>query len=71
MKTSVFQAPDIECEGCARAIRKALGRVEGIAHVAVDVAAKTVSVAYDEALVSAESLQMRLEHAGFPASLRP
>ena len=60
-----FASSDIECEGCANAIRKALGAVEGVADVAVDVAQRIVRISYDVDLVSVESLRVRLEHAGF------
>lgn len=67
MKQTVFLAPDIECGGCASAIQKALGKVEGISDVKVDITAKTVAVAHDLVLVSVEAIVTRLEHAGFPA----
>ncbi|WP_395091729.1 heavy-metal-associated domain-containing protein [Armatimonas sp.] len=67
MQQTIFSAPDIECGGCARAIQKALGKVEGISDVQVDIAAKTVAVAHNLVLVSVEAIATRLEHAGFPA----
>ncbi len=48
MKTTTFSAPDIECQGCASAIKKAVGNVPGVSQVNVDVAAKTVAVTHDE-----------------------
>src|SRR5947209_2463082 len=44
---STFSSPDIVCEGCAGAIRKALGAIEGVTDVGVDVAAKRVAVEHD------------------------
>jgi len=65
-----FASPDIECDGCANAIKKALGKADGVGSVAVDVAAKTVTVEHDNELASVEALLMRLDHAGFPAAVR-
>ena len=67
MNQTTFSAPDIECGGCATAIQKALGKVEGISAIQVDIAAKTVAVAHDALLVSVEAVLTRLDHAGFPA----
>ena len=64
--TTDFKAPDIECDGCARAIKNALGNVPGISSVAVDVDSKTVSVSH-EAPASADSVAQALDRAGFPA----
>jgi copper chaperone CopZ len=71
MTTTVFSAPDIMCGGCAASIEKALGGVEGISSVQVDVDAKAVAVTHDGALVSPEAVITRLEHIGFPTSISP
>lgn len=64
-----FQArcPDIECDGCANSIQRALGRLAGVQSVQVDVTEKRVSVEYESANVTAEAIRSRLEQAGFPA----
>ncbi len=64
--TTTFTAPDIECAGCAASIEKALGRVPGVQIVAVDVTAKTVTVAFDDARTSREALAATLGDIGFP-----
>ena len=70
MTATTFSAPDIACGICATAIQKALGKVEGIAEVAVDVPEKTVRIEHDPVLVSVEAILTRLEHAGFPATVK-
>ena len=62
---ATFTAPDIECGGCASAIKNALGRVNGVSDVEVDVDAKQVSVRYEEP-ATAESVAQALDRAGFP-----
>jgi len=61
-----FIAPDIECDGCAASIQKALGRQAGITAVTVAVPAKTVTVQYDEAAVSQNTVAALLTDIGFP-----
>jgi copper chaperone CopZ len=69
MTNTTLSAPDIECGGCAGAIEKALAKVDGIHQTTVDIAAKTVTVSHDTALVSVEAIQTRLDHVGFPSTL--
>ena len=60
-------APDIVCGGCANAIKNALGNVEGVQTVEVDVATKEVSVEHTS-VVQREKIIDVLDRAGFPAS---
>jgi copper chaperone CopZ len=62
---ATFTAPDIECEGCASAIKNALGRMSGVSAVEVDVDAQRVSVRYEEP-ATMESVVHALDRAGFP-----
>jgi len=64
--TTTFSAPDIECGGCANAIKKALGRVDGVSDVAVDVDRKLVTVVGD---APADAVLATLDKAGFPATV--
>lgn len=59
-------APAIHCEGCANAIKRSLGKLEGIQSVAVDVDAKTVTAQYDDARLHEPQIRERLEQSGFP-----
>lgn len=65
MKTT-FSAPDIECDGCAQAIQRALTKTPGITDVQVDVNAKRVTTTYD-APANEEAVLAALYKAGFPA----
>ena len=67
---STFHAPDIECDGCANSIKRALGRVTGIQAVEVDVPAKNVMVRYDSP-ADAVTVRSALDSAGFPAVETP
>ena len=60
---------DIECDGCAASIEKALRSIGGVEAVEVDILNKTVIVAHDPPLASVESVAVRLDHLGFPATV--
>lgn len=64
--TTKVTAPDIVCGGCASAIKKALGAVEGIREVNVNVETKAVTVEHTPG-VSREKIVETLDRAGFPS----
>ena len=66
MAHSRFKVPSIACDGCARSIKQALGRVSGVERVEVDVAGKTVDVDYDATEVTEDAIRGRIEAAGYP-----
>jgi copper chaperone len=68
MTQTELTVPDITCGGCANSIKNALGRLDGVTDVQVDVPAKTVTVEHDEELASRQSVIGALDKAGFPAS---
>ncbi|MCX7994086.1 MAG: heavy-metal-associated domain-containing protein [Fimbriimonadales bacterium] len=68
LQEKVWKTPDIECEGCVRAIHHALDDVDGVQQVEVDLLQKTVRVVFDSACVQAEQLKRWIEEAGFTPS---
>ena len=67
METKVYSALDIECDGCANAIRKAVGKVEGVQSVQVNVDHKEVSVTFDAPATESQVVGA-LDNAGFPVA---
>lgn len=65
MAHTKLRVPSIACEGCARSIKQALGRVPGVQKVEVDVAGKDVDVDYDAGQVTEEDIKERIEAAGY------
>jgi copper chaperone CopZ len=65
--TTILTAPDIVCDGCASAIKKALGGLDGVQNVAVDIDAKTVAVTHAPD-VAPDALADALDEAGFPTA---
>lgn len=59
-------APEITCGGCASSIKKALGNLDGVSDVAVEIETKKVSVKHG-AGVSREDIVNALDRAGFSA----
>ena len=64
MKTTTLTAPDIECGGCASAIKKSVGAVTGVQGVQVDIDTKRVAVTHDDATLP-EAVHAAVEKAGF------
>lgn len=65
MAHSRLRVPSIACEGCARSIKQALGRLPGVQKVEVDVAGKNVDVDYDAGQVAEENIKERIESADY------
>jgi copper chaperone CopZ len=65
MVTKVYNVPDIECEGCANAIKQAVGKVEGVQTVHVDVDHKDVSITFGPPATE-DGVVGALARAGFP-----
>jgi copper ion binding protein len=65
MTTETLSVPDISCDHCQRTIESALGRLPGVGTAAVDVAARTVRVTYDEAAVTPATIRATLAEEGY------
>lgn len=65
--TATYEAhcPTIECDACAAAIKRTVGRLAGVEHITVEVAAKNVLVQFDSTQTSVAALRERLTKAGF------
>ena len=63
---TTFIASDIECEGCASSINRALGQHAGVQTVTVSVPTHTIVVVFDEKLTSENAIADELAEIGFP-----
>jgi copper chaperone len=63
--------PDMSCEGCVQAIRRALSDLTGVGQVTVELGTKRVLVRFDPTQVQEEAIQGRIEQAGFSPQLAP
>ena len=60
-----LKAPDIVCGGCAASIKNALGAMDGIKRIEVDIDKKSVAIEHDDD-VSREKIEAALDDIGFP-----
>lgn len=65
MPVARFQVPEISCEGCANAIKRALSPQPGIRSVDVDIDGKIARVDYDENLMDPSDIRDRISEAGY------
>jgi copper chaperone len=68
METVTYTAPAISCEHCQHAIEGAVGALQGVEQVRVDIPSKRVQVRYDPARVSREAIEAALDEEGYPVA---
>jgi copper chaperone len=61
----VLQVPDVSCEHCVRTIYGALGTLPGVEAVNTDLATKTVHLRYDPSQLSLDTVEAKLDDAGY------
>jgi copper chaperone len=65
MTTETLSVPDISCDHCQRTIESALARLPGVQAAAVDVAARTVQITYDETTLDQATISATLSNEGY------
>jgi copper chaperone len=65
MESTTLVAPDISCEHCQHAIEGAIGKLEGIRTVKVNIPTKTVHIDYDPQKVSLAKIEEVLDDIGY------
>jgi len=68
MSETKLVSSEISCQGCANAIKKAVGKLPGVASVEVDVPTQTVTVKHDTASAPKSVVAGAMEKAGFPVN---
>lgn len=68
MATTTLTAPDIMCDGCANAIKKAVGTLPGVSGVDVNIDTKQVTVTHDATIAPQAAITGALDDAGFPTA---
>jgi copper chaperone CopZ len=64
-----YLVPRISCGACVQVIKADLERLAGVSKVEVDVATKTVKIAFDEKQTDAGEIALALNKSGYPGSL--
>jgi copper chaperone len=65
MESTILVAPDISCEHCQHAIEGAVGKMEGVKQVKVDIPTRTVQVEYDPKLVTLAKIEAVMDDVGY------
>ena len=65
MTTQAISVPEISCETCKNAIEGALTPLDGVRAAVVDIAAKRVSVDYDETTIGHGQLVAAIQEQGY------
>ena len=65
MESTTFIAPDISCEHCQHAIEGAVGKLEGVSLVRVDIPTKAVHIDYDPEIVALAEIEEVLDETGY------
>jgi len=63
--TAVVSVPEISCAACKSAIEGALNPLDGVRAAVVDIAARRVSVDFDEAVIGHDALVAAIESQGY------
>ncbi|UYV36448.1 heavy metal translocating P-type ATPase [Rhodobacteraceae bacterium D3-12] len=66
----VFEIEGMNCASCVGRVETALGAVEGVRDVAVNLASETATVGFLEGAATVEDLRAAAGAAGYPATLR-
>ncbi len=65
MEQLELRVTGMTCTACEQRIQRALAQVEGVVRSAADHRAARVKVVFDPARTSAETVQSRIEQAGY------
>lgn len=65
MEKSVLHVEGMMCSHCENAVKSAVGALDGVSTVAVDLKGKSVTVEYDNAKVTPEDIGQAIEDQGY------
>ncbi len=65
METTVLKVDGMSCEHCVKAVKNAVGALDGIGRVDVNLKAKTVTVEHDPAKAPLHKIKAEIEDQGY------
>ena len=65
IESSVLNVEGMSCQHCVMSVEKAVGALNGVKKVAVDLKAKQVRVEYDPRQVSLEKIKATIDDQGY------
>ena len=66
MQTKIFTVPNMSCGHCKMRIEKTVNALDGVASANAVVETKTVTVEWDDSVVSWDDIRGALEKVGYP-----
>jgi copper chaperone len=60
-----FSVPDVHCDHCKQTLERAVGALDGVSGVAVDVPGRIVTVRHDPARASTARITTTVEEQGY------
>ncbi|HZK67954.1 MAG TPA: heavy-metal-associated domain-containing protein [Chloroflexota bacterium] len=66
MENTTLYAPDISCMHCVGAIKRAVGKMEGVSAVEGDPSTKKVQVSFDPGKVNLAQIKQTMAEEGYP-----
>ena len=71
MKTEIYNIDGMSCAACSSAVERVTRRLEGVQESNVNLTTAKMTITYDEALVTQEMIEEKVDKAGFKAMLVP
>jgi copper chaperone CopZ len=65
MDTITLRVTGMTCGGCENAVKRALGRLDGVADVAASHAEESVTVTFDPGTTTLDAIKARIAAAGY------
>ena len=65
MDTVTLRVTGMTCGGCENAVKRALGRLDGVADVAASHAQESVTVTFDPGKTTLDAVKARIAAAGY------
>lgn len=65
MEKTILNVEGMSCSHCVNAVAKAVGTLDGVSGVQVDLEEKTVSVEYDPAKTSLDEIKLAIDDEGY------
>ncbi len=66
MESLTLTSPDISCDHCKRSIEQAVGAIDGVQSVSVDVPSKRIAVNFNPVQTSRFAIVEKLDEEGYP-----
>ena len=67
MKTEIYNIDGMSCAACSSAVERVTRRLEGVQESNVNLTTAKMTITYDEAMVTQEMIEEKVDKAGFKA----